>query len=155
MEKPHKLLYPQRVCLITAKAEEENIMPASWCFPLSMNPLMYGVSIAKSRHTYSMIHSSKKFTINLAGESMKKGMLLCGSTSGREEDKFSLTGWEKEYGKTGVPMIKESMLSIECELEDEIETGDHVLFIGKAVNIVKRKDEKGLYETKERDFISL
>jgi len=153
MEKIYRLLYPMRVVLITANNEgKENIMPAAWCYPLSAEPPIFGVAIAKKRFTYELIHKSKYYAINLASPEMKDGVKICGSKSGREIDKFALSGWKKEDGKK-VVLIAESPTSIECEVIDEYEIGDHVIFVGKAINIVKRREAKGLYHRGGDDFV--
>ncbi|NYZ76788.1 flavin reductase family protein [Candidatus Micrarchaeota archaeon] len=155
MEKPYHLLYPMRVVLVSARYEgKESIMPAAWCFPLSSDPPMFGVAIAKKRFTYSLIHKSKAFAINLASPDMQEGVLLCGSKSGRDSDKFAATGWKREEGKKTV-LVGEAPASIECEVEKEIEAGDHVVFVGKAINVVKRGDAKGIYQSGGTEFIGL
>ena len=144
MEKLYRMIYPMRVVLVSTGAEgKDTIMTAAWCFPLSMDPPMFGVSMTRKKFTYELIQKSKKFAINIPGEELKKETLFCGRNSGRDVNKFEkLT---KEEGKTGTPLVKECLSSIECELVDELETGDHVMIIGKAVNVVKRKEGKGLY----------
>jgi len=155
MEKIYHLLYPMRVVLISARdGGKESIMPAAWCFPLSFDPPMFGVAIAKKRFTYSLIHKSKAFAINLASPDMRGGVALCGSKSGKDTDKFAATGWKREEGKRTV-MIADAPASIECEVEREMETGDHVVFIGKAINVVRRREAKGLYHTGGTEFVEI
>lgn len=155
MEKIYRLLYPMRVVLVTASYEEkDNIMPAAWCYPLSADPPIFGVAISKKRFTYELIHKSRFYAINLASSAMKDGVKICGSKSGRDNDKFALTGWKKEKGKK-VTLIAESPASVECELIDEYEIGDHVIFVGKTINVVKRMEAKGLYHKGGDDFIDI
>ena len=156
MEKLYQLLYPMKVVLITARHEgKESIMPAAWCFPVSKDPAIFGVSIAKSRFTYGLVHESGKFAINIPTPEMKEGVVKCGTTSGRDTDKFAETGWEKEEGKLGIPLVGECSASVECILEKEIETGDHVIFFGKVENLVKRKEAKGIYQVGGTEFTEL
>lgn len=156
MEKPYRLLYPMRVVLITSRrGEKENVMAAAWCFPLSAEPPLFGVSVTKGRHSYGMIKEGKAFGINLVGKEMEKEALGAGRISGRERDKFAELGIRKEYGKLGIPLLKDSYASIECRLVKEVELGDHVLFVGEAVNVVWRKEGKGLYHAGGDEFIEV
>ncbi|MEM2908533.1 MAG: flavin reductase family protein [Candidatus Bilamarchaeaceae archaeon] len=156
MEKLYYLLYPMRIVLITAKHEKnESIMPAAWCYPLSADPSMFGVSIAKKRFTYELISKSKKFAINIPTPKMKSGIVLCGKTSGRTTDKFAETGWKREEGKIGVPLVSECSASIECVLEKEVETGDHVVLVGRVENIIRRFESKGIYHKGGAEFLEL
>ncbi|HNT61146.1 MAG TPA: flavin reductase family protein, partial [Candidatus Bilamarchaeaceae archaeon] len=117
MEKPYQVLYPMRVVLITSKSGgKENVMAAAWCFPLSAEPPLFGVSVAKKRFSYGLIREGKAFGINIVGKEMEKGALGAGRGSGRGKDKFTELGMGKEYGKLGIPLLKDSQASIECRL---------------------------------------
>jgi flavin reductase (DIM6/NTAB) family NADH-FMN oxidoreductase RutF len=154
MEKIYRMLQPARVCLITSRhGGKDNVMAASWVFPLSMDPPLFGVSVSEKRFSHSLIRGGKAFGINLPDAKMEKEVVLCGTESGRDTDKFAKAGLVKEGG-LHVPLIKQCPVSIECELVDEIRSGDHVLFVGKAVKTVKRFEAKGLYQS-EGGFVSI
>ncbi|MFP3949981.1 MAG: flavin reductase family protein [Candidatus Micrarchaeia archaeon] len=146
-----------RIVLITSRrGGEDNIMTAAWCFPLSRDPPLFGVSLTDSRHSYSMIKEGECFGINMVAPDMKEAALLCGSRSGRDTDKFAESGLTKEKGeKIDCALVGESPVSIECRLADVIKTGDHYLFVGEAVNVKKRREAKGLYQKEGRDWIEV
>ena len=152
MEKLYRLLYPMRVCLITSRHEEkDNIMAAAWVFPLSMDPPLFGVSVAEKRHSCSLIRKGKAFGINLPHPELQEATLTCGTKSGKNIDKFKEAGLTREEAKH-VPLIKECPVSIECEVTKEITTGDHAVFIGKAIKTVERFKAKGLYHLGGSEF---
>ncbi|MEW5996747.1 MAG: flavin reductase family protein [Candidatus Micrarchaeota archaeon] len=156
MEKLYRILYPMRVVLITSKyGEKENVMTVAWCFPLSMDPPLFGVSISRKRYSHELISKGKAFGINLADGKMKGDVLGAGRTSGKERDKFAELCIGKEYGKLGIPLLKDSPASIECRLVKEMDLGDHVLFVGEAVNVVKRREGKGLYHEGGDEFVEV
>ena len=155
MEKLYRLLYPMRVVIVTSKyGNKENVMAAAWCFPISMDPPLFGVSISRKRFSHGLISKGKAFGINLIGKDMETEALLVGRNSGKEKDKFAEFCIGKEEGKL-VPLLKDSHASIECKLVKEMDLGDHVLFVGEAVNVVKRKEGKGLYHAGEDKFIEI
>jgi flavin reductase (DIM6/NTAB) family NADH-FMN oxidoreductase RutF len=155
MEKLYRLLYPMRACLITSRHEgKDNIMAASWVFPMSMDPPIFGVSVAEKRHSFGLIRKGKAFGINLPHPELRDATVVCGTKSGRDVDKFKEAGITREEAKH-VPLIKECPASIECEVVDEIAIGDHVIFVGKATKTVKRFEGKGLYHLGGRDFVSI
>lgn len=154
MEKHYRLLYPARVSLITSRHDgKDNVMSASWVFPLSADPPMFGVAVAPKRYSYRLIKDGKAFAINIPGPELEAAVRLCGTESGKSKDKFALAGLTKEDG-VKVPLIKECAASIECELVDEFRAGDHMILVGKAIKIVKRKESKGVYQS-ESGFISV
>lgn len=151
----YNLLYPMRVVLISSKSGgKESVMPAAWCCPLSFDPPMFGIALSKKRFTYGLIMESGAFAINLVAKDMEKGMIFCGSCSGRDTDKFKEAGLKKEKGKITV-MVGESPASIECRVIKEVECGDHVLFVGEAVNAVSRREAKGLYHAGGSTFVEV
>jgi flavin reductase (DIM6/NTAB) family NADH-FMN oxidoreductase RutF len=155
MEKLYRLIYPMRVCLITSRhGAKDNVMAASWVFPLSMDPPLFGVSVSEKRFSHRLIREGKAFGINLPHSELEKAVVVCGTESGRDTDKFAKAGLTKDDG-VRVPLIKQCPVSIECELVDEIKSGDHVVFVGKAVKVVKRFEAKGIYQARGEGFISV
>jgi flavin reductase (DIM6/NTAB) family NADH-FMN oxidoreductase RutF len=151
----YKLLYPMRICLITSRYEKkDNIMTAAWVSPVSWDPVLFAVAVGKERFSCQMIRSGKAFGINLPDGKLSEESLLCGTESGKETDKFSRAGLSREEGKH-VPLIKECPVSIECEVVNEMEAGDHVIFVGKPVTVRERFEAKGLYQAREQKFITL
>lgn len=156
MEKPYYLLTPMRVVLISATNKgKDNWMPASWCFPLSFNPPLFGVAIAPQRFTYSLIKESGEYVINLPGEDLKEKIERFGRLSGKDIDKFEKAGLTKEKSeKVAAVSIKECLVSIECKVVDVLKTGDHDVFVGQVMNIKIRGRGKGIYQ-KEQELIVL
>ena len=126
---------------------------AAWCFPLSIEPPLFGVSVGKGRFSYGMVEKSKEFVINIPDGRMIDAALICGKNSGRDSDKFALAKLTKiKSAKVSAPTISECHTSIECMVVDSKETGDHVLFIGRPVNITKRKQGKRIIQTEEGEL---
>jgi flavin reductase (DIM6/NTAB) family NADH-FMN oxidoreductase RutF len=148
MEKHYRLLYPMNVVLISSSAEgKDNVMTAAWCFPLSADPPLFGVSISPKRYSHGLIKKSREFVINIPDSSLMEAVRLSGENSGRDADKFELSKLTKERSeKLSAPSIKECMASIECRVVNSFETGDHTVFVGEAVNIKKRKSGKKIVQ---------
>jgi len=124
---------PRQIILVTSRWQnKDDIITLAWHMPLSFDPMMYGISIGKKRFSLELIRNSKVFVVNFVSKEFKEDVLFCGEVSGREVDKFKETRFEKEEAETiNCPRIKQALGYLECEVVDEIETGDHILFIGK------------------------
>lgn len=148
MEKPYYLLSPIRVALISASWKgKDNFMPASWCFPLSFEPQLFGVAVAPKRFTHGLIKGSREYVINLPGEGLKGAVEKHGRVSGRDCDKFAVAGLTREKsGKVSAPSIRECLASIECRVVQELETGDHTVFVGEVLDVKVRGSGRGLYQ---------
>lgn len=155
MERLYRLIYPMRACLITSRhGKKDNIMAASWVFPLSMEPPLFGVSLSGKGYSCGLIRKGRAFGINMPHPELQKATLACGRQSGRDIDKFKEAGLAREEA-THVPLVKECPVSIECEVVEEMTAGDHVVFVGKAIKTVKRFEAKGLYHLGGNEFVSV
>jgi len=151
------IVYPRQVVLITSKAEAEvmgkrsirdDVMAASWHTPLSFSPQMYAVVVGKERFTYKLIKKSRVFCVNFIPYSMEKTAVFAGSNSGEHMDKFKEGGIIfEECEKIECIRLKDCLAFLECEVENEVEAGDHVIFIGRVVNSgVKKKSNERLFQ---------
>jgi flavin reductase (DIM6/NTAB) family NADH-FMN oxidoreductase RutF len=143
------------VALITARAEVEqmgrkalkdNVFTCSWNMPLSFNPALYAISVGKQRFSYRLIKSSQVFAVNFIPAALKKAAVYCGTQSGEFIDKFKEAKLKTEEAeKIECFRLKEAVAFLECEVVNEIEAGDHVLFVGRVVNSNINADKKRLY----------
>ena len=125
-------------------------MIAGWNMKCSVEPPLFAVVISKKRNTYHLIHQSKEFVIAIPNKELENALLLFGSTHGNEIDKFAeskIETMKAEFVKS--PLIKNATINFECELFKEVESGDHVIFIGKIVASYINKDKKVLLNMKK------
>ena len=67
---------------------------------------------------------------------MIEKILICGTKSGRECDKFAIYKFTKLLAQfVRAPLIGECIANIECKVVDEVEVGDHTFFVGEIVNV--------------------
>lgn len=114
--------------------EKINGQIANTIFQVTAEPPKITICINKGNLTYDFIKKSKVFSISvLSQEVPMKFIGLFGFKSGRDVDKFK--NIQYKTGITKAPIILENSLSyFECELENSMDAGTHVLFIGKVVN---------------------
>jgi len=123
------------VYLVSAEFKgKKNIITIGMFALFSGKPTLVGVGIAPSRYSYDLIRQSGEYVVNVVDEKFMEAVRVCGEKSGREVDKFELAKLTSETGvKVNAPLIKESPVSIECKVVKEVETGDHVWFIGEVL----------------------
>lgn len=123
------------ILVTTADEEKKNVATIAWHMPLSSEPPLIGIALAKEHYTSELIMVSEEFTINIPNWPLLQKVIYCGSVSGREKDKFGDTGFTPEppVKLVEAPRIKECIGAIECELYETKELGDHYLFIGQPV----------------------
>jgi len=110
-------------------------MTADWVIPLSFQPELVGIGIGKKRYTYELIRKGKEFVIAVPDLKLLKDVWIAGTRSGRNVDKRELLSFTfVKSKKVKVPSIEECLANIECRVVKEVETGDHVLFVGEVVD---------------------
>lgn len=113
----------------------DNLITVDWHMPTSLNPPLYCVSIGKSRFSLKLLSESNCFSINFMAHKYEKEVLFCGTNSGLKVDKFKETGLTAiDCEKIDSKFIKEAESVYECEVVEKIDTGDHILFIGKIIS---------------------
>lgn len=148
------LTNPLQTILVTCRYKyKDNIITMDWHTPLSFNPMMYAISVGKTRYSLELIKNSKVFVVNFMSKDYEKEVLWCGRHSGRDFDKFSQTGLTKEEAdKMDCPRIRQALGFLECKVIQSIEVGDHVLFIAKVVHAQLKKQAKRLFHLHEDKF---
>ena len=142
MKKPIELNQASRLIncgmliMVTAAFDDKaTITPCAWHMPISKEPPLVGVALAKKHFSSELIQKSKEFIINIPSWQLLRQVMVCGSKSGREVDKFKRSGFTKAQAGSlaGTPVINECVGHLECKLQEVREIGDHFIFTGQVV----------------------
>ncbi|HLC96626.1 MAG TPA: flavin reductase family protein [Candidatus Nanoarchaeia archaeon] len=150
------LYNPRQVVLVTSRAEvrilgketeKDDIITVTWHTPVSKEPELYAISIGNTRFSKKLIDKSKCFAVNFIPFDLKEAAVVCGTKTGEHLDKFreaNLTMEEADSIDCG--RLKEAVGYIECEVINEINAGDHTIYIGKIVSSSLKKDKERLLQ---------
>ncbi len=130
-----RLLEPGPITLLTTQYRgQPNVMAAAWVMPASHRPPLLVAAIRPTDYTHYLISKSQEFVVNIPGRPLADQVMLCGTLSGREVDKFARAGLTAIEGRrVTVPWVGECLAHMECGLVEAPEAGDHALFIGEVV----------------------
>jgi flavin reductase (DIM6/NTAB) family NADH-FMN oxidoreductase RutF len=131
------------VVLVTSQSKEHapNVLAVAWVTPLSQNPPLAGVSIAKTHHSHVLIQESREFVINVPFPKLINSVFTAGRISGREGDKFVRAGLTPvPASKVLPPLIEECIGHLECRVDQAVDVGDHTFFIGRMVRACAEED---------------
>ncbi|MBW2981334.1 flavin reductase family protein [Candidatus Woesearchaeota archaeon] len=152
--------YPRQVILVSCRGEtkskfspekeiKDNVLTLSWHMPISNDPPLYAIAIGKGKYSLKLIRESSVFVVNFMPTKLEKEVLFCGRNSGEHMDKFKEIGLEKEEAdRIDCCRIKQALAFLECHVVNEIDSGDHIIIIGKILNIKKNKEGKRIYQAK-------
>jgi len=131
-----EFMWPMRHFLITCGDIQgrSNIIAVSFCMPVSKIPPLIACAIGRDSYSYELIRKTGEFIVNVPSADLRSEIYYCGFHSGNSVDKFKETGFTaKPARKVNVPIIDECAAHMECILQQEMETGDKGLLVGKVV----------------------
>lgn len=158
--KPGNMVYPLPAALVSCADKDGNInlITVAWTGTICSDPAMLYISVRPERYSYHMIEETKEFVLNLTNEKIIKATDMCGVRSGRDVDKWKLTGLTPEKAKTvRAPLVKESPVSIECKVTEVKKLGSHDMFIAEVVSVdvdEKYFDENGKFDLNAAGLIA-
>ena len=124
---------------------EADGMMADWLMQVSFSPRLLAVALERDARTLQNIRNTGVFSVNLLPQD-EPGMALAAKfaqpyyeakIAGRVENPVrvhhKLEHISHTVSERGCPMLRDAMAWIECELDRFIETGDHMLAIGRVL----------------------
>lgn len=122
------------VLVTTTWRGKQNVMPLAWHSPLSSDPPLVGIAIEQSRHTAEMISHAEEFALNVPMRPLLHHVQYLGAMTGEEIDKLDATQMET-FAPTHIsaPLLHGCAAWVECEVQEVLPLGDHVLFVGLVV----------------------
>ncbi len=131
-----KLKYPEQVVIAIARDPQGKYNPITlgWTMIASHDPPMMAIGVGKTRYSAETIPHAGEFVIAFPSEDQEEETMLFGTKSGRETDKIAESGVSTQPTTVidGI-LLADAVANFECRLSGRMETGDHILFVGKVV----------------------
>ncbi|MCW4038739.1 MAG: flavin reductase family protein [Candidatus Bathyarchaeota archaeon] len=113
-----------------------NIMAAAWGGICCSRPPCVYVSLRKATYSHGNIVSRGAYTVNIPAEQYVKEVDYFGIASGRDADKFSVSGLTPvKSSVVDAPYVEEFPLVLECKVLRIVELGLHTQFIGEIMDV--------------------
>ena len=114
---PFTTLGNDGVLLVAGDGEKSNPMTISWgFFGIMWGMPMAIVAVRNTRYTYDFMNKINEFSINWLADDKKDALMICGTKSGRDIDKYIEAGITPVAGmEISTPSVKESKLVLECQ----------------------------------------
>lgn len=135
--------FPTGVTVITGQTDDGQPcgFTANSFVSLSMDPPLVAFSLRKASGLHTVFKKCQAFAINILSSSQEKVARKFATPC---DDRFQSVEWHK--GKKNDPLLKNCAAWIECESFQQIEAGDHTLFIGKIVNCEKGEQDSLIFK---------
>jgi flavin reductase (DIM6/NTAB) family NADH-FMN oxidoreductase RutF len=137
-------LWASGVAVVTTKSEKWGIqgMTVTSFSSVSLEPHQVLVCINKDADTGDGIFESGTFAVNILSSNQETvSNQFAGGTT--QEERFANVSWKE--GATGLPILNDSLVSIECSLANKILAGTHWIIIGNIEQVNCRSGDPLLY----------
>ena len=117
-------------------------MTATSFSSVSLEPPQILVCINDKTDTGEGIQQCQHFAVNiLTAEQQAVSNEFAGGAS--QEERFANVAWGK--GKHGMPILQNSLTSLECRVLQQVKAGTHWIIVGEVLNVICRPGEPLLY----------
>ena len=137
-------LWASGVTVVTSKTEQSGCqgMTATSFSSVSTEPAQILVCINESADTGKGIREGGHFAVNILNNHQQDiSNQFAGASS--QQQRFDNVSWSE--GVTGVPVLDDSLASIECKLAQQVLAGTHWIMIGEVQNVICRSGSPLLY----------
>ena len=136
--------------LTTQQGEQPAAMLASWYQQASFEPPLISVAIKRGRPVGEILQTSKKFVLSILHTGQKD--MLGHFGKGFEPGQNPFQGIKTEKQKTGIPILKNCLCYLECELRATYDTGDHQIYIGEIINAGSEEEGQPMVHVRRSGF---
>ncbi|MCJ7672900.1 MAG: flavin reductase family protein [Acidimicrobiia bacterium] len=124
------------VTIITATHDGEPVGVAANSFTsVSLDPPLVLFCVATTSSTWPRIEQARKFAVNILGEHQED---LSNLFAQKGADRFGQTEWHLGVG--GSPVLHDTLGYIDCEFWHEYDGGDHIIVVGRVVDLAVQRD---------------
>lgn len=111
-------------------------MTANAFMSVSLTPKLIIVSIAEKAHMLEKIKQAKQFAVNILAEDQQElSMIFAGQLKDRTVEFETVQG---------VPVLKNTLATIVCDVAEDIVVGDHTLFVGEVKDLIQNEEKDPL-----------
>jgi 3-hydroxy-9,10-secoandrosta-1,3,5(10)-triene-9,17-dione monooxygenase reductase component len=98
---------------------------------VSLEPPLVAMCPARTTASWSRMRAVGTFCANILTEDQEA---LCRAFATKGADKFRGVGWRRSH-RTGSPVLADVLAWVDCVVEAEHEAGDHVIVVGRVVDL--------------------
>jgi flavin reductase (DIM6/NTAB) family NADH-FMN oxidoreductase RutF len=122
--------------------ERRHGMSSSWVTQVSGDPPLLIAAVDQRHSTHAILERTGRFALNVLGRNSRHLEDYFYSKDAQRPE--NLDGIACEDSADGLPLLREAMLSIVCQVRDRFPAGDHTLFVAAITEIVVRGTDQPL-----------
>lgn len=117
------------VTIVTSqKGQLRHGMTVSAFNEVSLDPPLVLVCADKSSNTQDVIERARAFTVSILAQGQHE---LSNTFADKRQEPVRFDGLDCSLGATGCPRIPGAIAWLDCSVEQAVDAGDHVVYIGR------------------------
>lgn len=104
---------------------------------LSLDPPLILICVDNQSKAREFLETEKAFTVHFLANDQEA---VATAFAKRGPDKANGVKWH--VSEQGRPVLDDYLVALECDLENQMEGGDHMIVVGRVKNIVLSNDER-------------
>jgi flavin reductase (DIM6/NTAB) family NADH-FMN oxidoreductase RutF len=147
--------FPTGVVVATARTAAGELvgMTMSSFNSVSLDPPLILFSVHRQAHSFAVWQGIERFAINMLNEEQEQVSNQFARTGGSKWD-----GITPLTGETGVPLLPNAAVALECQAHARFDGGDHEIFVGRVTamheHAINRSRPLVFYEGRYRQLAS-
>ncbi len=133
----------------SAAGGRRNLMTHTWAMQVSQRPKLLAVSISREAVTCELVRQGGAFSLCFLKREDRAIVRVFTKPAAEGPGPDMLGGVAVRTGTTGTPIFAGAAAWLECEVRQELELGDHSLFVGEVVDGAAPDEDAPLLRTED------
>lgn len=101
---------------------------------VSLDPAIVVIALDRKRYIVPTIDASRRYAVNVLAED-QQGLSDCFAGANVTPNRDAFCGADWRPGQSGLPLLVGALASMECDVVDRFEVGDHYLYVGQVCDL--------------------
>ncbi len=127
-------MIPYGIYVLTTEAPDGEVAAATvnWVTQTSFNPPLVVIGLKVDSGAYEIVGKTRKFALNVLGKAQQGAAFAFFKPA--ERDGNTVNGEPFHKGESGSPILDNALASVECNVVEIVERGDHHIVVGEVVD---------------------
>ena len=125
----------------TRAGDRRNGMTLNWATQVSFDPKVVAVSVEKTAFSHELLAEGGVFALSIVDREDRAIVRKFTKPVEVDLEAKTLNGFAFHDGTSGAPVLDQAAAYVDCEVRQQVDVGDHTLFLGEVVDAGFQKPE--------------
>jgi len=125
----------------TRAGDRRNGMTLNWATQVSFDPKVVAVSVEKGAFSHQLLAEGGVFALSIVDREDRAIVRKFTKPVEVDLEARTLNGFAFHDGKSGAPVLDQAAAYVDCVVRQQVDVGDHTLYLGEVVDAGFQKAE--------------